>query len=102
MITGINYLKEIQERLAITDNTFKKACDLLKKVTDAELCKGHRLNVKAATLMYIACRLADNAATMETMMKATGSTQKEIQKCYKKMKSVLPGSTISLNASKVA
>jgi transcription initiation factor TFIIIB Brf1 subunit/transcription initiation factor TFIIB len=53
---GISFLKEIAERININDNTFNKACEILKKVDDSEVCKGSKINVKCATLMYLACK----------------------------------------------
>lgn len=102
MLTGMDCLREIQDRLNITETTFKKACEILKAVNDAELVKGYRLNVKSATIMFIACRLTNTSTSIMDLLKATGTEQQEINRCYKRMKPVLPGAYLSQNSAKHA
>ena len=102
MTTGINFLRELAERLNIIEATFKKACEVLKKVDDAECAKMQRINVKCATIMFMACRMTNNPKELKDILRATGTGHKEISKCYKKMKPVLPGSILSLSSSKHA
>lgn len=102
MTTGITFLKELAERLNIIEGTFKKACEVYKKVDDAEVAKMQRINVKCATIMFMACRMTNNPKELKDILRATGTGHKEISKCYKKMKPVLPGSLLSLSSSKHA
>ena len=102
MTTGISFLRELAERLNIIEGTFKKACEVLKKVDDAEVAKMQRINVKCATIMFMACRKTNNPKELKDILRATGTGHKEISKCYKKMKPVLPGSILSLSSSKHA
>lgn len=102
MSTGISFLRELAERLNIIEGTFAKACEIYKKVDDAELGKMQRINVKCATIMFMACRMTNNPKELKDILRATGTGHKEISKCYKRLKPVLPGSLLSLSSSKHA
>lgn len=100
--TGISFLRDLAERLNIIESTFLKACEVLKKVDDAEVAKMQKLHVKCATIMFMACRMTNNPKELKDILRATGTGHKEISKCYKKMKPVLPGSLLSQSSSKHA
>lgn len=93
--SGMSCLRELCDRLIIQEGTFKKACEILKKVDDSEVARGQRLNVKCATILFMACRMTNNPKDIRDILRATNTTNKEISKCYKKMKPVLPGAFLS-------
>jgi transcription initiation factor TFIIIB Brf1 subunit/transcription initiation factor TFIIB len=94
IMNGIQALKELCERLNIPDATYQKSCELLKKVDDAGVVKGARLNTKCATILFFASLSSNSKTQLKDILKATGTGNKEVSKCYKKMKPVLPGGMI--------
>lgn len=61
-----------------------------------------KINVKSATILFVACKLTNINKDLADIMSVTSTNQKEIAKCYKKLKSVLPNSVINQTSSKYA
>lgn len=90
--TCMKFLTDLKERLNIhQESIYAKACEILKRIEDSGIAKNQRINVKCATIMFVACRVTNNPMDLVDILKATGTGQKDISKFYKRMKSVLPG-----------
>lgn len=57
---GMSFLQELSTRLNIMGPTLSKAYEILKKVHDSDISRGLKINVKAATIMFIACKLTNS------------------------------------------
>ena len=102
MQTGMAFLRDIASNLNIVDVTYKKACEILKKVHDLDLAKGARLNTKCGTIMYIACRTTNNTTEVKDILKACRIGNKDLSKCFKIIKPALPGANLGITSSKYA
>lgn len=102
MMRGMQYLRELCDRLVIVDGTYQKACEIYKKVEDAQVARGMRMNQKCSTILFIACRMTNNQKKLEDILRATQTGHKEINKCYKRMKPVLPGANLGQSSNKYA
>ena len=91
MTTCTQFLKELCDRLNIDENTFNKSVKILKSVEDAGVAKGQRINVKCATILFIACRQTNNQKELKDILTATHCGHKDISKCYKRIKCCMPG-----------
>jgi transcription initiation factor TFIIB len=96
----MTFLRDLSDRLNIIESTFNKALEITKKVEDSGLGKGQKINVKCAVIMYIACKLTNHPKEIKDIMKATSSDNKEIARCYKKIKECMPGAQLGQTSSK--
>ena len=100
MTTCMTFLRDLSERLNIIERTYNKALEITKKVEDSGLGKGQKINVKCATIMFCACRITEHPKDIKDILRATGSTEKELGRCYKKIKECMPGAQLGKSSSK--
>lgn len=82
--------------------TLKEACRIMKRVHDEDIARGMKINVKSATILFIASKLTGANKELGDIMSVTSTTQKDIAKCYKKLKTVLPNAVMNQTSSKYA
>lgn len=99
---GIQFLQDLSSRLNIMEPTFKEACRIMKKAHDKDIARGMKINVKSATILFVACKLTNINKELGDITCVTSTNQRDIAKCYKKLKPVLPGAVINQTSSKYA
>lgn len=101
-LSGMSYLQDLCSRLNVIEATFKKACEILKKVDDMELVKGSRLNTRCATILFMACRVTQSKMDVKDILMACNIGHKDLSKCFKKIKPALPGQQLSASSAQCA
>lgn len=72
--TCMKFLTDLKERLNIhQDAIFAKACEILKRIEDSGISKNQRINVKCATILFVACRVTNNPMELKDILKATNT-----------------------------
>jgi len=99
-------ITRIGQSMFLSENTLKLASDVYKTVIQANLTKRKPTRVLAATIVYIACRQAGIARSLNEIAYLSKISPKKIRRTYntliKKLKSTSKPTMLNLYARKLA
>lgn len=99
---GHSRIKEISSCLGLKTATVDKAFDLYKQIADDGKLKGRSIDARVATCIFMASRLVDQPKAIKKILVYTDCSEKDLSRCYKKVKDLFPMYQTRLYASKVA
>ena len=99
---GHSRIKEISSSLGLKAATIDKAFDLYKQIADDGKLKGRSIDARVATCIFMASRLVDQPKAIKKILVYSDCTEKDLSRCYKKVKDLFPMYQTRLHASKVA
>lgn len=86
----------------LKEAVIEKSFQLFKQICDSGLLKGMSIDARVATCVFMATRLLDQHKPIKKILAYTECTEKELSKCYKKVKCMFPQHQTRLHASKIA
>jgi transcription initiation factor TFIIIB Brf1 subunit/transcription initiation factor TFIIB len=102
IVKGQQRIKEVAQCINIKDSTIDKSFQLYKQICDSGLLKGMSIDARVATCVFMATRLMDQHKPIKKILQYTECSEKELSKCYKKVKCMFPQHQTRLHASKIA
>ena len=99
---GHSRIKEISSCLGLKSATVDKAFELYKQIADNGKLRGRSIDARVATCIFMASRLVDQPKPIKKILVYTDCTEKDLSRCYKKVKDLFPMYQTRLFASKVA
>jgi len=99
---GHSRIREVSSCLQLKDPTINKAYELYKLITDEGTLKGRGIDSRVATCIFMASRFVDQPKPIKKILAFTDCSEKDLSKCYKKVKYLFPQFQTRLQASKVA
>lgn len=67
-----------------------KAYELYKQIADEGTLRGRSIDSRVATIIFMASRIVDQHRPIKKILAFTECTEKELSKCYKKVKCLFP------------
>jgi len=99
---GHQLIRELAHCLNLKAVTIDKAYELYKQIADSGQLRGRSVEARVATVIFMASRFTDQPKPIKTILAFTDCSTKELSKCYKSVKELLPNFQSRLLASKVA
>ena len=96
---GINAIKDIAPLLNLKEDLVNKAFEILVKAEEEGTIKGQKNEAKAATAIFIASKLMNQARDKRRILVASKITEKRFNRCFKLMVKASPHSNIMADAS---
>jgi transcription initiation factor TFIIIB Brf1 subunit/transcription initiation factor TFIIB len=90
ILKGHSRIKEVATCVNIKEAAVDKAMQLYKQICDSSLLKGMSIDARVATCLFMATRLMDQHKPIKKILAYTECSEKELSKCYKKVKCMFP------------
>uniref|UniRef100_A0A915DX60 Transcription initiation factor IIB n=1 Tax=Ditylenchus dipsaci TaxID=166011 RepID=A0A915DX60_9BILA len=89
MTQAITNIREMSERIHLTQSIQDRAARLFKTILDSKACRGKNSEAQAAACLYIACRQEGVARTFKEICAVTRVSKKVIGRCFKLIQKTL-------------